>query len=77
MKDEVGVNPILRGGGGIYAPPYHISAIFYGRTYPMMLQVYSKFKFCNCRMPKIGGWEAAKVGWVVPFFAPFLPKNWL
>ena len=46
-------NPILRGGGHI-CPPYHISAIFSGRTYPRRLQVYCKFKFCNYRPYKIG-----------------------
>ena len=39
---------------GAYMPPYHISAIFSGRTYPRRLQVYSKFKFCNYRTHKIG-----------------------
>ena len=77
---------LFHAGGGHICPPYHISAIFSGRTYPRRLQLYSKFKFCNYRTPKFGfgskkfsygAWEAAKVGWVVHFFAPFLPQNWL
>ena len=39
--------------GGIYAP-YYISAIFSRTTYPRRLQLYSKFKFCNCLIPKLG-----------------------
>ena len=42
------------GGEGAYMTPYHISAIFSGRTYPRRLQVYSKFKFCDYRTHKIG-----------------------
>ena len=82
---QLSFNPILRGGGA-YMPPYHISAIFSRHTYQGTLKAYSKFKFCHCRTPKIGfgskrfpygSWEAAKVVWVVDFFAPFLPQNWL
>ena len=40
--------------GGDICPPYHISAIFSGSTYPRRLQLYSKFKFCNYLTPKIG-----------------------
>ena len=76
------VNPILRRGGHI-CPPYHISAIFSGRTYPRRLQVYCKFKFCNYRPYEIGpgskkftygAWEPAKVGWVVDFLLRFCLK---
>ena len=79
-------NPTYFTRGWAYMPPYHISTIFSGHTFPRRLQVYSKFKFCNNRTPKFGfgskkfsygTWEAAKVGWVVYFFAPFLPQNWL
>ena len=77
------INPIPRRGGGAYMPPYHISAIFSGRTYPRRLQLYSKFKFCNYRTHKIGpgskkfsygAWEPAKVGWVVDFLLRFCLK---
>ena len=76
------LNPIPRGGGHI-CPPYHISAIFSGRTYPRRLQLYSKFKFCNYRAPEIGfgskkfsygAWDAAKVGWVVDILLRFCLK---
>ena len=33
---------------------HHISAILSRSTYPRTLWLYSKFKFCNCRTPKIG-----------------------
>ena len=64
-------------------PPYHISAIFSGHTYPRRLQLYSKFNFCNCRTYKIGpvskkfsyaAWEPVKVGWVVDFLLHFRLK---
>ena len=76
-------NPIPHGGGGHICPPYHISAIFSGRTYPRRLQLYSKFKFCNYRAPEIGfgskkfsygAWDAAKVGWVVDILLRFCLK---
>ena len=70
-------------GGGHICPPYHISAIFSGRTYPRRLQLYSKFKFCNYQTHKFGpgskkfsygAWEPAKVGWVVDFLLHFASK---
>ena len=73
------INPIPRGEGHI-CPPYHISAIFSGSTYPRRLQLYSKFKFCNYLTPKIGlvsekfsydPWEALKVGRVAHFLLRF------
>ena len=69
--------------GGHICPPYHILAIFSGSTYPRRLQVYSKFKFCNCRTYKIGpgskkfsygAGEPAEVGWVVDFLLRFRLK---
>ena len=42
------------GGGGHICPSYHIAAIFSRRTYRRRLQVYSKFKFCNCRTYEFG-----------------------
>ena len=63
-----------------YVPPYHILLIFSGRIYPRRLQVYSNFKFCNCRTYKIGPrsknfsygtWEPVKVGWVAHFLLHF------
>ena len=76
------LNPIPRGEGHI-CPPYHISAIFSGSTYPRRLQLYSKFKFCNYLTPKIGlvsekfsydPWEALKVGRVAHFLLRFCLK---
>ena len=73
------INPVSRGEGQI-CPPYHISAIFSGSTYPRRLQLYSKFKFCNYLTPKIGlvsekfsydPWEALKVGRVAHFLLRF------
>ena len=72
-------NPIPR-WGGLYAPPYHISAFFSGSIYPRRLQLYFKFKFCNYVTPEIGfgskkfsysAWEATKVGWVAHFLLRF------
>ena len=78
------VNPIPRGGrGGHICPPYQVSAFFSRRTYPRSLQLYSKFKFCNCRAPQIGfgskkffygAWDAAKVSWVVDILLRFCLK---
>ena len=68
------------GGEGHICPSNHISAIFSGRTYPRRLQLYSKFKFCNCRTREIGfvskkfsyvELEAAKVGRVAHFLLRF------
>ena len=53
IKSNNSVNPILRGGGHI-CPPYHISAIFSGRTHPRRLQVNSNFKFFNYGTHEIG-----------------------
>ena len=67
----------------LFQPTKHISAIFFGRTYPRRLRLDSKFKFCNCRTCEIGpgskkfpygAWEPAKVGWVVDFLLRFCLK---
>ena len=74
---------LFHAGGGIYAPPTTFWQFSPGRTYPRRLQVYSKFKFCNCRTYKIGpgskkisygAGEPAEVGWVVDFLLRFCLK---
>ena len=55
IEDELYIrNLTLFHVGGGYMPPYHILAIFSGSTYPRRPQLYSKFRFCNCRTPEIG-----------------------